>query len=47
LARLVERFSVTTRLVMPVASSVCSVSVLPSIRSWYFTIPGFSVITGR
>ena len=38
--------SVTTRCVMPVDSSTCSVMVRFSIRSWYFTVPAFSVITG-
>ena len=38
--------SVTTRWAMPVDSSVCSVIVRFSIRSWYFTVPAFSVITG-
>jgi hypothetical protein len=40
------RNSVTIRWAMPVASSTCSVSVLPSTMSWNFTTPPFSVMTG-
>ena len=38
--------SVTTRWAMPVDSSICSVIVRFSMRSWYFTVPARSVMTG-